>query len=514
MRRPVRVALRASWISNNFSTVAINPGRVVDPAGCCRATLVIRTPLPLPSNLTELDQGRPSIAVPELRTNGSMAACPPWGLYRDRIRTVAVSGAQIRSTLSSHSQSQSSGQSGSSCSGDSGSPSDSSSVVAMDFGAHELAVVARQMVSDGYTQCMIQAFHIAPALGLGGPDDRALENWFFELDVDWVLQIRKEHGLCQQLELHDKSPSWLRPASWLQDLVERWIRALIVISFSVQAMVFTAYQMPPVARFAKASIAKMLIFVDVIAPVLRVENLQAMLDMYTSVSNASYMFMPVVISPEAQSIFSEIGSSLETRGDRLYEVLSSMMEEVRTTMEEDKWAIEILPGGGGVHRNTRLMVDYITSMKEACAPTHNCAPSNNTVNLGHLIDDTIEYLEVLLLRKSEVCSDPSLSYIDASWGHVLSCIPKSRFPGPVHCWINTSSLAKFESAFQKTYRAQKLWKVPDPQLRDALRRAIIQRVISGYSHYLEEHPELEKHVGRESSSPEVFQAMLGELFEG
>uniref|UniRef100_A0A453DCC2 Exocyst subunit Exo70 family protein n=1 Tax=Aegilops tauschii subsp. strangulata TaxID=200361 RepID=A0A453DCC2_AEGTS len=377
----------------------------------------------------ELDQGRPSIAgwraaVPELRTNGSMAACPPRGLYRDRIRTVAVTGAQIRSTLSSHSQS---GQSGSSCSGDSGdsvsynnsgSPSHSPSAVATDFGAHghELAMVARQMME--------------------------------------------------------------------------------------------------------------------------------------------YMFTPVVISPEAQSIFSEIGGSLERQGDRLYEVLSSMMEEVRTPMEEDDtWAIEILRGGGGVHRNTRLMVDYITSMREACASTQNCAPSNNTVNLGDLIDDTIEYLEDLLLRKSELCSDPSLryifllnnshfvaqvsepsvslyleqrselnltpeckkfmdSYLDVSWGHVLSCIPKSRFPGPIHCWINTSSLAKFESAFQKTYRAQKFWKVPDPRLRDVLRRAIAERVISGYGDYLEEHPELEKHIGRESSSPEVFKKMLGELFEG
>uniref|UniRef100_A0A453DC83 Uncharacterized protein n=2 Tax=Aegilops tauschii subsp. strangulata TaxID=200361 RepID=A0A453DC83_AEGTS len=239
---------------------------------------------PLPANLSELDQGRPSIAgwraaVPELRTNGSMAACPPRGLYRDRIRTVAVTGAQIRSTLSSHSQS---GQSGSSCSGDSGdsvsynnsgSPSHSPSAVATDFGAHghELAMVARQMME--------------------------------------------------------------------------------------------------------------------------------------------YMFTPVVISPEAQSIFSEIGGSLERQGDRLYEVLSSMMEEVRTPMEEDDtWAIEILRGGGGVHRNTRLMVDYITSMREACASTQNCAPSNNTVNLGDLIDDTIEYLEDLLLRKSELCSDPSLRY--------------------------------------------------------------------------------------------------------
>ena len=174
-------------------------------------------------------------------------------------------------------------------------------------------------------------------------------------------------------------------------------------------MVITAHQMPAVARFVKASIAKMLIFVDVIAPVLRVENLRAVLDMFTCVSNASYMFTPVVISPEAQSIFSEIGGSLERQGDRLYEVLSSMMEEVRTPMEEDDtWSIEILRGGGGVHRNTRLMVDYITSMREACASTQNCAPSNNTVNLGDLIDDTIEYLEDLLLRKSELCSDPSL----------------------------------------------------------------------------------------------------------
>ncbi|VAH38459.1 unnamed protein product [Triticum turgidum subsp. durum] len=456
-----------------------------------------------------------------------MAACPPRGLYRDRIRTVAVTGAQIRSTstLSSHSQS---GQSGSSCSGDSGdsvsynnsgSPSHSPSAVATGFGAHghELAMVARQMVSDGYTQCIIQAFHVAspaPAFGFGGPD-RALEDWFFELDVDWVLQIHSEHGLFQQLQLQDKSSAWLRPASWLQDLVERWIRALTVTAFSVQAMVITAHQMPAVARFVKASIAKMLIFVDVIAPVLRVENLRAVLDMFTCVSNASYMFTPVVISPEAQSIFSEIGGSLERQGDRLYEVLSSMMEEVRTPMEEDDtWAIEILRGGGGVHRNTRLMVDYITSMREACASTQNCAPSNNTVNLGDLIDDTIEYLEDLLLRKSELCSDPSLSYLDVSWGHVLSCIPKSRFPGPIHCWINTSSLTKFESAFRKTYQAQKFWKVRDPRLRDLLRRAIAERVIPGYRDFLEEHPELEKHIGRGSSSPEVFKKMLGELFEG
>lgn len=105
-------------------------------------------------------------------------------------------------------------------------------------------------------------------------------------------------------------------------------------------------------------------------------------------------------------------------------------------------------------------------------------------------------------------------YLDASWGHVVSCIPKSRSPGLIRRWINTPSLAKFESAFQETYQAQKFWKVPDPRLRDVLRRAIIERVIPGYRNYLKEHPRLEKHASDGSSSPEALEEMLGELFEG
>ena len=79
---------------------------------------------------------------------------------------------------------------------------------------------------------------------------------------------------------------------------------------------------------------------------------------------------------------------------------------------------------------------------------------------------------------------------------------------------NAASLAKFESAFQKTYAAQKFWKVPNPQLRDELRRTIIERVVSGYRCYLEKHPKLEKQVRGGSSSPDVLEEMLGELFEG
>uniref|UniRef100_A0A8R7TP36 Exocyst complex subunit Exo70 C-terminal domain-containing protein n=1 Tax=Triticum urartu TaxID=4572 RepID=A0A8R7TP36_TRIUA len=54
------------------------------------------------------------------------------------------------------------------------------------------------------------------------------------------------------------------------------------------------------------------------------------------------------------------------------------------------------------------------------------------------------------------------SYLDVSWGHVLSCISQSKIPGLLHRWVNTPSLVKFQSVFDKTYQAQKCWKVPDP----------------------------------------------------
>jgi hypothetical protein len=106
------------------------------------------------------------------------------------------------------------------------------------------------------------------------------------------------------------------------------------------------------------------------------------------------------------------------------------------------------------------------------------------------------------------------SYLEVSWGHELS-LSSSNFIRPLRRWINySSSLAKFQSDFHKIYQAQKFWKVPDPQIRSLLRETITKRVISGYRNYLKEHPKLEKQVSGGSNSPEAFEKMLGELFEG
>ncbi|KAM3298628.1 hypothetical protein ACQJBY_040218 [Aegilops geniculata] len=497
-------------------------------------------------------------SVLEESTTGFTAPCRPRTSYRELIQAVPVSGSPIRWSLpnsqsgrNGSSSYSSSGASNSCPSNNSGKSSGTISVSAAFVDNGELTRIAHQMVNDGYIWHMVQAFDDASSAPAafkhgGGVRGHAMENWFLELDVDWVLQIDDEHGLRRLLR--DKPVT-------TQELVDKWVRALTVIVASITETEyeFAFHRTPAVALFGKASITEMLNVVDVIITALEAKKPQAVLDMFTCVCCTSHMIRPVMISREAQSIFKEIGNSLEREGNRLSEIISNSTMEVRTLVEEDdSWAIEILRGRGEVHKNTQFVMDCIVSMMNARTTMHNSAPSNNSENLGGLID--IEYLEDLLLRKSWLLSDPSLrylfllnnsyfvaeslglfipddprdltlkltpeckkymdSYLDFSWGHVLSCIPKSRSPGLIHRLVNTPSLAKFESAFHKTYQAQKFWKVPDPRLRDVVRRAIIDRVITGYGNYLEEHLELEKHVGRESKRPQVLEEMLGELFEG
>ena len=204
-----------------------------------------------------------------------------------------------------------------------------------------------------------------------------------------------------------------------------------------------------------------------------------------------------------------------------------------------------------IARDIPILTAWMLMRKAHASTQKNSVESHHTGNLiCNLIHNPTDYLKRLSLAKSKLCTNPSLrymfllnnsyfteqvselwrhhqrlkltpeckkhmdSYLDVSWGHVLSCIPKSKFPEPLCRWINTSSLAKFESAFHQTYQAWKLWKVPDSRLRDVLRKAITKRVISGYCDHLNKHPRLEKLVGRERRSPEVLEEMLGELFEG
>ena len=92
-----------------------------------------------------------------------------------------------------------------------------------------------------------------------------------------------------------------------------------------------------------------------------------------------------------------------------------------------------------------------------------------------------------------------------TWAPVLECLHNPTF----RCFTRDSPLPKFESKFQSTYAAQKLWKVPDPELRKRLRVAIIEKVVSCFTNYLEDNNRITPGV-----TPQELEEMLQELFEG
>jgi hypothetical protein len=76
------------------------------------------------------------------------------------------------------------------------------------------------------------------------------------------------------------------------------------------------------------------------------------------------------------------------------------------------------------------------------------------------------------------------SYVQVSWAPMLSSLLN---PTPLCFKRSCSLLPKFEDEFRKMYTTQKLWKVPDPELRKTLRNAIIAKIIPSYTKYIEDN---------------------------
>uniref|UniRef100_A0A0D9V656 Exocyst subunit Exo70 family protein n=1 Tax=Leersia perrieri TaxID=77586 RepID=A0A0D9V656_9ORYZ len=344
--------------------------------------------------------------------------------------------------------------------------------------ADDLRDIARRMVSDGFAQRMVQAFDDAAAVGEGVSRSGIV-----------VLPAGRRLG----------SPP--KPRGTRVRCV-RWIRALVVMVHCASELdLATDEPTPALTMFAGAGIAKMVVFVDA-------------------------------------------DLKVHAPADRLH------VKEAKTLAGEaaadSTWKTEIARGRGEVHRNIRLMVDCIVSLRIY------------TGYFCHLIDDAIGYLKDLITMISNLCPDKGLryifllnnshfvlqhlkpfsnkrwflwewerecgltdddgyyidSYFKASWAPVLSCL--SSKPSSLSPWSNKfSPLENFVSAFHQTYKSQKLWKVPSPELRGRLWKTVIERVVSGYNKYLEERPVLKELVSRGNSNiPADLEEMLGELFEG
>lgn len=430
--------------------------------------------------------------------------------------------------------------------------------------------VASKMVEDGYIMVLIRMF---------GREPGVLERWFSELDVDWVLRINlKDHGRSSQLEGADDDhlvrnlvPRWTRALALMiealttaTDVVMRHPAGGVLLQEAISDHEPDGLRL---ARFAEAVISKMLAFVGALVVVgganhrCRMEKLQALINVLACVSGALETLMPllkyhtgcVALLEEMHSLVMKIDGVLSGRKYELREAVTSMISDARDViLRGDSW--ETIPRNGEIHEATRLCADFV-NLCWTYQSALNSIEKGFYLNLRNMIFDMIPELENQLEEKSQLIPDRSRryifllnnshfmqqmlvsyldildrllfgllldtihkvesyleSYLDVSWEPVLSCLHNEM---PL-CFPKHTSLAKFDSEFQRACSAQKLWKVPNPGLRKRLRKAIVGKVVTGYNNFLGERPGKEEDCSGDPtrSSSQDLEDMLNELFEG
>ncbi|CAD6335319.1 unnamed protein product [Miscanthus lutarioriparius] len=296
------------------------------------------------------------------------------------------------------------------------------------------------------------------------------------------------------------------------------------------------------------------------------EKVRALLDVRHALSAASqHIMIAFCSSPYVQStkVADDIGGLLSAQLCKLDQAIRDTFDHIRTAVArslDDDYSpratgatqTTLLQSSPAIHKVTRSVTNYINTVlsTEALLTANYARHQGDTSSLTTLTMEVVGSLEEELARVSQSFPDQSLriiflinnsylirqlldtswpprlldltylrfsnsltnridryiqSYLQVTWAPVLECLHNPTF----RCFTRDSPLPKFESKFQSTYAAQKLWKVPDPELRKRLREAIIEKVVSGFKEYLEDHNSITRGV-----TPQEVEEILQELFEG
>ncbi|KAL6873947.1 hypothetical protein ACP4OV_014029 [Aristida adscensionis] len=282
----------------------------------------------------------------------------------------------------------------------------------------------------------------------GGGDAGAVERWLSELDADWVLQLAGNDASQGKL-YYDASNNGKKKGG----------------SFEGVDLLF--------ARFIEAVLLKLLPFVTAMCSVGTADILTAVSDDESAVTPAEKLQALVALSRALEKGKLEI----------------ALLRKVSLALDQDITSKIMLE-----HRKIKGIMSlkgkaYEVGKYEIC---HSKAAAKFPIYaLSCKIENYIQ------------------EYLQVSWEPVMSCLDD---PTPQLC-LNlgkSSPMLKFESEFQKTYIAQKLWKVPDPVLRTKLRKAIIKKVTSGFTKHLEDN----NNITTSRFTPEELKEMLEDLFEG
>ncbi|CAL5022466.1 unnamed protein product [Urochloa decumbens] len=289
------------------------------------------------------------------------------------------------------------------------------------------------------------------------------------------------------------------------------------------------------------------------------DNLFVLLSMFKPLTDlfslAKEKFLPVMkvlsLEDHAHSLATGFDSALLALGS----TVRSTIEMVKAWISG--YANTAIPDGGGVHEITRYVMMYIKLLSEHRVLL-NIILFNVTLGTGddasttetpeRIMADLMFRLESTLVKLSagyhvaatrwlflvnnmhfiqqqqtilDVFEDDSsvrrdntdfyiYMYLDVSWAPVLSCL-RNRVKMIPACF-KPPSTRRFNTMFEKTYQAQRSWKVEDPLLRKHVRQAVTEKVIPAYRSFLEKQER--KHAKLIEHTPEELEEMLSELFEG
>ncbi|CAN6223795.1 unnamed protein product [Urochloa humidicola] len=391
---------------------------------------------------------------------------------------------------------------------------------------------------------------------------RVLERWFSELGVGWVLHLADDVP-AGKLQRTLDATRWIQA---LRDITYTFFLMRSLIFSGHGSVGLEEEEQVQFASFTQQAMLRMLTFVDIV--VLAGNRVFApapygKIHILLRVRSSMFCALLRIRQPSPSSwrpsaefnrIHGEIVQVLSAKEGKAGEAIWSEMEVVRTQIMESlddggdsSSGTQGPQGSSDIHKATPSVLSYITFLMrnyrtlEPVVSKHVPHQIGDLPHLDSMITGMASYLEQKLASKSEAFPDQSLrllfllnntslirdqcyfpesyealtgkvegymrSYIQVSWAPVLACLFD---PSTAGCFGRSSSpLSKFESEFRKTYATQKLWKVPDPMLRQKLREAITGKIIPGYTKYIDDN-----NVTTPRVTPDDLEDMLQELFEG
>lgn len=325
------------------------------------------------------------------------------------------------------------------------------------------------------------------------------------------------------------------------------------------------------AQFFQETMLKMLAFVDCLIAgeqVLGVQQetyedkLGTLLGVHDALSTALPQIWLSSYSPPSEQVFRiqrDLVSLLAAKKEKIGEAIWSTMEQIWTRMMEDSSDAQAPQGSSGIHRVTRSAITYIgflganyssvASILSGAARSGKYEPQNVEIPpLDSMVMEMASCLEEKLAKMSQAFPSHSLGflflinnlhyltehlrpmsclnfsirvltrkirsyieyYLQVSWAPALLCLHIRHAPLRLRRYC--SPVPEFNTEFLKIYVVQKFWKVPDPNIRHILRKAVTEKVISGLTEYLRDT----NTVVTQGSifSPHELDEMLQELFEG